>query len=151
MRYSFAGLLLFAFSSTALAQTTVPYTFTAGTAAKASETNADFQALVTAINAGIVGYEVIRTNSTAPAGSGLSGGTTPTYSSTCPAGKRVLGGGYLIQTSQPSNSFPVASQPMNVPGKNDGTQWQIQYVNPTNAAATIQVIAICATVTGGGN
>jgi len=45
MRYSFAGLLLFAFSSTALAQsslTTVPYTFTAGTAAKTSQGNAAF-------------------------------------------------------------------------------------------------------------
>lgn len=50
MRYSFVGLLLLALNSTVLAQTTVPFTFTSGTAAKASEVNADFQALATAID-----------------------------------------------------------------------------------------------------
>jgi hypothetical protein len=52
MRNLFAGLLLLGFSTAALAQTaTVPNTFTAGAQAKASEVNANFAALVTAINA----------------------------------------------------------------------------------------------------
>lgn len=50
MRYSFAGFLIFMFSTTVLADTTVPYTFTAGTQAKASEVNANFAALAAAIN-----------------------------------------------------------------------------------------------------
>src|SRR5258706_4460391 len=50
MRYSFVGLLLSVLSGVAFAQTTVPNTFTRGTAAKASEVNANFQALATAID-----------------------------------------------------------------------------------------------------
>src|SRR5882724_1461763 len=48
MRYSLA--VLFLFSGLTLAQTTVPYTFAAGTAAKASEVNLDFQALAIMID-----------------------------------------------------------------------------------------------------
>jgi hypothetical protein len=53
MRYSFVGLLLLVFSSTVLAQTTVPFIFPPGPAAGArfSEVNANFQALATAIDA----------------------------------------------------------------------------------------------------
>lgn len=50
MRIKFVGLLLMAITSTAIAQTTLPYTFAPGTVAKASEVNANFQALLTAIN-----------------------------------------------------------------------------------------------------
>lgn len=50
MRYSYVGFLLLLLSSAVFAETTVPYTFVSGTAAKASEVNADFAALVTAIN-----------------------------------------------------------------------------------------------------
>jgi hypothetical protein len=50
MRYSVAAFLLCIFSVAALAQTTVPYTFTAGTTAQASQVNADFSALATAID-----------------------------------------------------------------------------------------------------
>lgn len=51
MRYSIVGFLIFILSGTVFAQTTVPHTFTAGTAAQASEVNANFAALVAAINA----------------------------------------------------------------------------------------------------
>ena len=44
---TFAAII---FSGSASAQVTVPYTFTAGAPARAAEVNADFQALVTAIN-----------------------------------------------------------------------------------------------------
>lgn len=50
MRHFIACALLLVWSTTGVAQTTLPYTFTAGTAAKASEVNANFQALLTAIN-----------------------------------------------------------------------------------------------------
>jgi hypothetical protein len=52
MRYTrIVGLmLLYAIGGNALAQTTVPHNFTSGTAARASEVNANFQALVTAID-----------------------------------------------------------------------------------------------------
>jgi hypothetical protein len=52
MRYSrIVGLMLLcAAGGTALAQTTVPHTFTSGTQARASEVNANFQALATAID-----------------------------------------------------------------------------------------------------
>ncbi len=46
MRYSLTALLLCVFSSTASAQTTMPHTFVAGTAAKASDVNDNFKALV---------------------------------------------------------------------------------------------------------
>ena len=51
MRYLMAGLMLFsAVNTTVAAQTTLPFTFAPGTVAKASEVNANFQALLTAIN-----------------------------------------------------------------------------------------------------
>jgi cytoskeletal protein RodZ len=50
MRHLSAGFLVLLLSGAANAQTTVPNTFVAGTPAKAADVNADFQALVTAIN-----------------------------------------------------------------------------------------------------
>ena len=51
MRYLIAGLILsIAVNTTVAAQTTLPFTFAPGTVAKASEVNANFQALLTAIN-----------------------------------------------------------------------------------------------------
>lgn len=50
MRKLLSTLVLTAATFAAQAQTSVPNTFTAGTPAKASEVNANFQALVTAIN-----------------------------------------------------------------------------------------------------
>jgi len=51
MRSSFIALSCIVFSAAAVAQTTVPNTFTAGTAAKAAQVNANFTALATAIDA----------------------------------------------------------------------------------------------------
>lgn len=50
MRHAFAALFLFLLSSAAFAQVAVPHTFTAGAAARASEVNANFTTLATAIN-----------------------------------------------------------------------------------------------------
>lgn len=51
MRSVLVALSMTVLCGVASAQTTVPNTFTAGTAAKAAEVNANFQALATAINA----------------------------------------------------------------------------------------------------
>lgn len=50
MRQVFVALFVFLSSSAAFAQVTPPFTFTAGAAARASEVNANFSALATAIN-----------------------------------------------------------------------------------------------------
>jgi hypothetical protein len=50
MRNIYLAFLLSMLCGTASAQTTVPYTFSAGTTAQASQVNADFQALATAID-----------------------------------------------------------------------------------------------------
>jgi hypothetical protein len=50
MRQAFAALFICLLSSAASAQVTVPNTFTAGSVARASEVNANFTALATAIN-----------------------------------------------------------------------------------------------------
>jgi hypothetical protein len=151
MRHLFAGLLLFAFSSTVLAQTAVPYIFTPGTAAKASEINANFKALVTAINAGIPGYEIVsQTYTVPPQPSGSV--AAPTYSSSCSAGKRVLGGGFSGQSlgaPGPNGGVPaaiaLASQPGGVPGQPNGTQWDVIFLNNTTIDQTVVVTAICST------
>jgi hypothetical protein len=51
MRKVLAALLLFVCAGASSAQTTVPFTFSAGSAAKASEVNGNFQALVSSLNA----------------------------------------------------------------------------------------------------
>lgn len=51
MRHTIAGFLISVCSTAAFAQVTVPHEFAAGSAARASEVNANFQALATAINA----------------------------------------------------------------------------------------------------
>lgn len=50
MRNLLIGILLLALSAIVIAQTTVPYAFTQNTPARATEVNADFQALATAID-----------------------------------------------------------------------------------------------------
>lgn len=50
MRYTAAAILLVALNTPLFAQTTLPYTFAPGTVAKASEVNANFQALLAAVN-----------------------------------------------------------------------------------------------------
>lgn len=134
MRYSFAGLLLFALGSTAVAQTTVPYTFTAGTAAKASEVNADFQALAAAIDtAGVSGYEIVQVTGTIPAN------TTQMaqFSVYCPVGKRVVGGGFSVG----GDAIPVQSQPAVYAG---AWGWQVGVNNHQSVTFSITVSAICA-------
>lgn len=50
MRSSIAALFFVAYCTSASAQVTVPNTFTAGAPARAADVNANFQALVTAVN-----------------------------------------------------------------------------------------------------
>lgn len=50
MRYGIAALAFFLVAASAHAQTAIPFTFTAGAPARASEVNGNFQALLAAIN-----------------------------------------------------------------------------------------------------
>ena len=149
MRCSAGALVLLAFTGSVFAQAAVPHTFAPDTKAKASEVNDNFQALVTAINAGIPGYEIVEQSCTIP--SQPSGAPTPTCSSSCPAGKRVLGGGFSGQTLGPPSPnggvgivLALSSQPGAAPGQPAGTQWSVQIYNNTNGAHAVVVFAICA-------
>lgn len=93
MRHSLATFLFCIFSSSALAQTTVPHTFTSGSAARASEVNENFQALATAINN-------LTTRVNKLEGQLVAGDLAGTYSNF------VFG---VLATPQPSNSARVES------------------------------------------
>ncbi len=81
--------------------------------------------------AGVSGYEIVTNVDTLPPGSGLH------VVATCPAGKKVLGGGY----SSGENLATERSIPTN-----NGTAWDI-FVNDTdNVGQGVAVIAICANV-----
>ncbi|GGO82496.1 hypothetical protein [Wenjunlia tyrosinilytica] len=82
---------------------------------------------------GIAGYEIVTQEGTVPAN-----GTT-TVTANCPAGKRVLGGGYSFPLT-PVNATVVTDAP-----DADGDSWRVTVVNTTPALA-INVYAICATV-----
>jgi hypothetical protein len=133
MRQSLAGFVLLTIACAVTAQTTVPYSFTAGTPAQAAQVNADFQSLAGAINSGIPGYEIIGpTMFTVPVPTGS--GNFFQYSVSCSAGKYVLSGGYLLN----GYAAIVQSSPVNNSG------WEVGVI--TNAASTMNlyVYAICA-------
>ena len=80
---------------------------------------------------GFSGYEIVTNVDTLPSGGGLH------VVATCPAGKKVLGGGY----SSGANLATERSLPIN-----NGTAWDI-YVNDTdNTTQGVAVYAICANV-----
>jgi hypothetical protein len=133
MRYSFATFLLCIISSAALAQTTVPYTFTSGSAAQASQVNADFQALATAIDSGIPGYEIVQQTFTVPANTTIMA----QFTVNCPSGKSVLGGGFLLNGA----GNVVQSQP-SVFGGLFG--WLVGVNNPLPFTMSLYVYAVCA-------
>ena len=148
MRNTIAGLLLVAFSSSVLAQTTVPHTLISGTAAKASDVNENFQALATAIDnlsakiAKRPTEQEIVTKATAV------NTTNPKYVSvSCPNDsqgrpKIAVGGGaqvlnysevFLNQTVPMSSGAGWAAQAEKIPGSQ---------TDPT-ATWGLQVFAIC--------
>lgn len=73
MRTLFFVTIFSALSSATLAQTTVPHTFSAGTAAKASEVNANFQSLATSIDSLQARLDIIEGKASAFTVSALSG------------------------------------------------------------------------------
>lgn len=136
MRYSVVVFLLCIFSGAALAQTTVPNTFTTGTAAQASQVNANFQALATAIDSGIPGYEIIQKTFSVPPTSG----SAPQFTATCSSGKLVLGGGYNFNgAAYVQQSFPGTGQP-----GPQNSAWTVQINNISGGTQPLQVFAICA-------
>lgn len=133
--YSASVFLVSIWSTGALAQVvTVPNTFSAGTAISASQVNANFQALATAINSGIPGYEIVTSQTfTVPAN------TTQMaqFTANCPSGKVVLGGGFYLG----GGGSVVQSQPV-VGGGLWG--WLVGVNNPINIALPLSVFAVCA-------
>ncbi len=140
MRYSVAAFLLCVFSGTALAQTTtVPNTFTAGTAAVAAEVNADFKALATAIDSGIPGYEIDSVTFPVPSTMGSTGAQGQIFDVYCTSGKLVLSGGYNVSGQA---LVPESMPTQNVAGNNG---WEVQVDNNiANSPLSVQVFAICA-------
>jgi hypothetical protein len=80
---------------------------------------------------GFSGYEIVTDVDTLLSGGGLH------VVATCPAGKKVLGGGY----SSSSNLATERSHPIN-----DGTAWDIFVNDPDNSSQGVAVYAICANV-----
>ena len=78
----------------------------------------------------------------------LSGGFTPANAGqitrltlTCPAGKKVLGGGYSNPDTKGTNNTVLASFPSSL------TTWEVQIFNPSGGTNfTVVPYAICATV-----
>jgi hypothetical protein len=138
VRYNCIAVILFLVNAPVLAATSVPFVFTSGTAAKASEVNADFAALSTAIDSGIPGYEIMQqTFSVSP-----SGGAGVNFTANCTAGKASLGGGYDIS----GPAYIQGSWPANVTGLSN-TGWTVQVnssVPGIATALTLHVYAICA-------
>lgn len=73
MQKIFSIILLTTVSCGVFAQTAVPHTFTAGTAAKASEVNANFQSLATSIDALVSRLDILEGKPSAFTVSALSG------------------------------------------------------------------------------
>ena len=133
--YAVSALLVSLWSTGALAQVvTVPNTFSAGTAISASQVNANFATLATAINTGIPGYEQVTSQTfTIPAN------TTQMaqFTANCPTGKVVLGGGFYM-----GGAGLIEQSPPTVGGGLWG--WLVGANNPINVALPITVFAICA-------
>jgi hypothetical protein len=133
--YSVSAFLASIWSTGALAQVvTMPNTFSAGTAISASQVNANFESLATAINKGIPGYEMVTSQTfTIPANTTMMTQGT----ANCPTGKVVLGGGFYLG----GGGSVVQSQPT-VGGGLWG--WLVGVNNPINVPLPLTVFAICA-------
>jgi hypothetical protein len=133
--YSVSTFLVCIWSTGALAQVvTVPNTFSAGTAISASQVNANFQTLATAINNGIPGYEMVTSQTfNVPANTPMM----VQFTANCPTGKVVLGGGFYLG----GGGSVVQSQSV-VGGGLWG--WLVGVNNPINIALPLTVFAICA-------
>ncbi|MFZ2651097.1 MAG: hypothetical protein WA210_13430 [Burkholderiaceae bacterium] len=151
MRKSALAFVLCIAAGATIAQTTVPNSFTAGTPANASQVNQNFQALANAIDQGITGYEIVKQNHVSSA---QTSGPAPTFTASCSAGKRVLGGGFKGQNLGAPGAnggvgmvIVLSSQPGGPAGQAQDTQWQVQVFNNTTTNQDIVVTAICGKAT----
>lgn len=122
MRNLFLAVGFLVLSNTASAQTTVPNTFTAGSPAKAAEVNANFQALVTAINS--LGARVDSVSTRVDSVTARVGKLEGTLTATDVAGTYAL---YGLQT----DVIPSA-----VSGMNEGQMEAISYSGTAILTAT---------------
>jgi hypothetical protein len=87
---------------------------------------------------GMSGYEVVQGNLGAGSASGFN---VADSTASCPAGKRVVGGG-LDSTGNNADIYLVRSQP-----SLSGTDWSVRTAKPSTSAYSIAAFAICVNVT----
>lgn len=89
-----------------------------------------------AAGCGITGHEIVQNRVVVAAGS------TANVTVSCPAGKKVLGGGFNIET--PDDVKVFASDPSDGQGNLISTGWHVMVRNAGTAGRQTTAIAICA-------
>lgn len=85
---------------------------------------------------GISGYQTVQNRVVVP------GGTTQTVLVSCPAGKKVLGGGFSIET--PDDVKVFSSDPGDGHGNLIDNGWEVMVKNTGTAGRQTTAVAICA-------
>jgi len=85
---------------------------------------------------GVQGYQTVMTRAVVP------GGATQSVHATCPAGKKVLGGGFDIETPDEVKVF--SSEPSDGHGNLVDNGWDVMVHNIDSQGRQTTAIAICA-------
>ena len=92
---------------------------------------------IAASGCAITGHEIVQNRVV------VAGGTVANVKVACPDGKKVLGGGFNIET--PDDVKVYASDPSDGQGNIVNNGWQVMVRNAGTAARQTTAIAICAT------
>ncbi|MFG2753780.1 hypothetical protein [Streptomyces xanthophaeus] len=84
----------------------------------------------------MTGYEIVREQFAVAAGGG-----TQAFAADCPAGKRVISGGYYLFNNTGLNVIRDAPDELN------GTAWTLALINTSGQADFVNVYAVCGNVT----
>jgi hypothetical protein len=94
-------------------------------------------ALTTACGGGVTGYQIVQNRVLVPVGA------TQQVNVSCPPGKKVLGGGFSIET--PDDMKVFNSEPSDGNGNLSDTRWNVMVTNAGQVGARqTTAIAICA-------
>ena len=94
-------------------------------------------ALSIAVSGCVTGHEIVQNRAVVPAGA------VAKVKVVCPSGKKVLGGGFNIET--PDDVRVYASDPTDGQGNIVNNGWRVMVRNEGTAARQTTAIAICAT------
>lgn len=86
--------------------------------------------------AALTGHEIVQNRQL------IQGGTTQTVIVNCPAGKKVLGGGFSTET--PDDIKLYSAEPSDGKGNLSNTQWSVMVKNTGTQARQTTAIAVCA-------